>query len=464
MSNNDNDDGISNGSNRRKISSSRKLLAAALVSAALLTGAALAAAVQPGFFVVARPADAAQHAGMGGAAITTAAAAGPGPAETVDLDGVTVSFGVQPETVHASDKATIRAEISDTASGAPLSHVDWAIIVKNPAGEEVYRTSTSHTHVGVHEFSYAFLEPGKNTVTVQIASLGPKMMGMDVPKEAQTRIFKSGDPMTSPEVDETFFFGSRSHDFVVDVASQGGVKALTSDNGTRVELELSSDPLNIVAGRPTTLVLNVRDAATGKNIMHPDALVSIKQGRFLHSASAPAGSPMMPMSGAYHGHTGEMALTTVFPTPGIYTIRAEVNSLPVSDVQFGHVRADYRILVSENGGSSGDAGSSAAASGGDGDGNRVLILGQAEPYFAPSAITVKKGEPVTFHNDDFVIHTVTSTDATPDDAEPVASDLFDTGILAHGEEKAMSFDLEEGTYNYFCAIHPYMRGVVTITG
>lgn len=463
--NKDNDDGISGGGKNN----SRRLLVAALVSAALLTGAAFAAA-QPGLSFLARPVEAAQHTatrtnGSGGASAVS-------PMETVNLDGVTVSFGVQPETVHAFDRATIRVEIADAESGAPLSHVDWAIIVKNPAGEEVYKTSTSHTHLGVHEFSYAFLEPGRNTVSVQIASLGPKMMGMDVPKEAQTRIFKSGDPMRSPEVDETFFFGSRSHDFVVDVAGQGGVKELASDNGAKVELELSTNPLNIVAGQPTTLVFNVRDAATGKNIMHPDALVSIKQGRFLHSASAPAGSPMMPLSGAYHGHTGEMALTTVFSAPGVYAIRAEVNSLPVSDIQFGHVKAEYRILVSENGGGGGGKAADNGTSNNNNSGNdddddnnngRVSILGQAAPYYAPASITVKKGQPVTFVNDDFVIHTATSTDAAPQDAEPAATGLFDTGILAHGEEKAVTFD-QEGTYNYFCQVHPYMRGTVTVTG
>jgi len=162
--------------------------------------------------------------------------------QKVDLDGVTLSFEVTPKEVHAGSLVNINMKITHTASGAPISHVDWAIIIKDPSGKEVYRTSTAHSHMGIHNYNYTFMNPGKNIVHVEVASLGPKMMGMDVPKEAQTRIFKSGDMMKSPEVDENFFFGTRSYDFVVNVGSQGGVSTVSTDMGKTVELSLSTDP------------------------------------------------------------------------------------------------------------------------------------------------------------------------------------------------------------------------------
>jgi plastocyanin len=428
-----------------------KLAIAVVVSAVMLTGS-LFAITQTGSLATNAALPHVQHA----SADNTPATVPTNESQTIELDGVTVSFEVTPTEVHAVDRANINVKITDTASGAPLSHVDWAIIIKDPDGKEVYKTSTSHSHMGVESFDYAFLNPGKNTVTVQMSSLGPKMLGMDVPKEALTRIFKSGDPMKSPEVDETFFFGSRSHDFVVKVGSQGGIRTITSDMGKDVEIELSTNPFMAVAGQPTTLILNVRDAATGKNIMHPDALIKIQQGAFALTDSAEAGSPMMPMSGAYHGHTGEMAVTTIFPTTGFYLVDIATNSLPVSDVQYGHASARFKVLVVEDGVASTSTPVSTAAP------NQISILGQAAPYFGPQNLTVKVGSTVTVVNDDFVVHTVTSTDADPGNAQPAPNDIFDTGILANGESKQITFD-KEGTYNYFCMVHPYMRGTVTVT-
>ncbi len=430
--------------------SGNKLAVAVVVSAVMLTGS-LFAITQTGNVAANAIIPHVQHA----SADDTPAAKPTNKPETVELDGVTISFEASPEHIHAVDRVNLNVKITDTASGAPLSHVDWAIVIKDPDGKEVYKTSTSHTHMGIHNFDYAFLNPGENTVTVQVASLGPKMMGVDVPKEALTRIFKSGDPMKSPEVDETFFFGSRSHDFVVNVGSQGGMRNVTSDMGKNVELELATNPSTVVAGQPTTLILNVRDAATGKNIMHPDALIKIQQGAFALVDSAEAGSPMMPMSGAYHGHTGEMAVTTVFPTTGFYLVDISTNSLPVSDVQYGHANARFKVLVVEDGIARSVTPVSAAP-------NQISILGQAAPYFGPQNLIVKAGSTVKVVNDDFVLHTVTSTDADPSNAQPAPDGLFDAGILGNGESEQIKFD-KEGTYNYFCAIHPYMRGTVTVT-
>ncbi|MFN4337079.1 MAG: plastocyanin/azurin family copper-binding protein [Candidatus Nitrosocaldus sp.] len=424
-----------------------RLLLAAIASAALLTvtlfGITQTGAIPPEN----------QHVAAHG----TSTVAHVNEPQRVDLDGITLSFEVIPNEVHALDLVNMTIKITDTTSSAPVSHVDWAIIIKDPSGREVYRTSTSHSHMGVKNFNYTFTHPGKNTVHIQVASLGPKMMGMDVPKEAQTRILKSGDIMKSPEVDPNFFFGTRSNDFVVNVGSPGGVRTVSSDMGKTVELTLSTDPDIVVAGQPATLILNIKDATSGEHITHVEALVTVRQGVLMLSKSAPAGSPMMPMNGSYHGHTGQIAWTTVFPTTGFYIINIDTNSLPVSNVQYGHASARFLVLVTEGTGSveTETARTNVAP-------NQIVILGQAAPYYSPQNLTVKAGTTVTFTNSDFVIHTVTATDATLDVVAPAPNNIFDTGILGHGESMQIKFD-KAGTYNYFCVVHPHMRGSITVT-
>ncbi|MEM2856384.1 MAG: hypothetical protein QW416_04710 [Candidatus Nitrosocaldaceae archaeon] len=85
-------------------------------------------------------------------------------------------------------------------------------------------------------FNYTFMYSCKNTVHEVAPS--PKMMGMDVPKEAQTRI-KSGDMMKSSEIDPNFF-GTRSHEYVINIESPRGIKIISSDMDKMVELSLQS--------------------------------------------------------------------------------------------------------------------------------------------------------------------------------------------------------------------------------
>ena len=73
----------------------------------------------------------------------------------------------------------------------------------------------------------------------------------------------------------------------------------------------------------------------------------------------------------------------------------------------------------------------------------------------PSIITVKQGQQVTWSNEDVAFHTVTSGLYE----EP--SDLFDSGHLDPGQKFSVSFD-EEGIFDYFCTLHPWMAGKVIV--
>lgn len=87
---------------------------------------------------------------------------------------------------------------------------------------------------------------------------------------------------------------------------------------------------------------------------------------------------------------------------------------------------------------------------------RAVDRVQIEDFlYAPAAITVPAGTTVTFTNGDSAPHTATSG------RSPRPDGVFDTGTLAKGERKAVRLT-RPGTFAYYCAIHPFMKGTVTV--
>lgn len=79
--------------------------------------------------------------------------------------------------------------------------------------------------------------------------------------------------------------------------------------------------------------------------------------------------------------------------------------------------------------------------------------------FDPAEVTVDVGGEVTWSNDDNAAHTVTSGDlsADPDNVGTV----FDSGLFMAGATFSHKFDAA-GDYPYFCMVHPWMVGTVTV--
>ena len=75
--------------------------------------------------------------------------------------------------------------------------------------------------------------------------------------------------------------------------------------------------------------------------------------------------------------------------------------------------------------------------------------------YIPSSIVIEKGKQVTWVNQDSAFHSVTSGFYD----EP--TELFDSGHLDPFESFYFTFD-ESGTYDYFCTLHPWMRGQVIV--
>jgi plastocyanin len=74
--------------------------------------------------------------------------------------------------------------------------------------------------------------------------------------------------------------------------------------------------------------------------------------------------------------------------------------------------------------------------------------------FDPATVTVHAGDTVEWKNDDSMDHTAT------DEVDPQKR-AFDSGNIQQG--KTWTYVAEKkGTYNYFCSIHPFMKGKLIV--
>jgi nitrite reductase (NO-forming) len=106
-------------------------------------------------------------------------------------------------------------------------------------------------------------------------------------------------------------------------------------------------------------------------------------------------------------------------------------------------------------------GNTTSASGG----NSVTISpGSSVPsngkFFVPNILTVPKGTTVTWTNDDTTLHTVTS--GSPESGNSGTGTEFDSSYLAAGKTFQHQFGTS-GTFDYYCTLHPYMKGKVVVT-
>ena len=68
--------------------------------------------------------------------------------------------------------------------------------------------------------------------------------------------------------------------------------------------------------------------------------------------------------------------------------------------------------------------------------------------FNPSSLTIKAGSTVIWKNLDSAPH-------------KIKSDIFNSNVLNNGDTFSFKFD-NKGTYNYSCAIHPFMQATITV--
>lgn len=93
--------------------------------------------------------------------------------------------------------------------------------------------------------------------------------------------------------------------------------------------------------------------------------------------------------------------------------------------------------------------------------NVVIPNGNSEVgnvgFYIPLNLEIKKGTTVVWINDDNIQHTIQSQDEQGN-----VLSLFNSKALKTSERFAYKFN-EEGVYHYFCTIHPWRVGVVTVS-
>ena len=79
--------------------------------------------------------------------------------------------------------------------------------------------------------------------------------------------------------------------------------------------------------------------------------------------------------------------------------------------------------------------------------------------YMPYNAALDPGGEAMWHNIDTVAHTVTS--GTPSGGDDVGA-VFDSSLVMAGGMFSYKFE-EAGTYDYFCMVHPWMTGIVTVS-
>jgi len=91
----------------------------------------------------------------------------------------------------------------------------------------------------------------------------------------------------------------------------------------------------------------------------------------------------------------------------------------------------------------------------------IISPGSSSPsnakFFDPPKLTVSKGTTVTWKNGDSTMHTVTSGSAQGGESGTV----FDSSYLTGGKTFQWTPN-STGTFDYYCTLHPYMKGQVVV--
>ena len=82
--------------------------------------------------------------------------------------------------------------------------------------------------------------------------------------------------------------------------------------------------------------------------------------------------------------------------------------------------------------------------------------------FKPYIVNILVGDTVTWTNNDDAIHVVVSGAPNSESFKDFEDgEIFDSGFLKSNETFSHTF-IEEGIFGYFCTLHPWMNGFVTV--
>lgn len=93
--------------------------------------------------------------------------------------------------------------------------------------------------------------------------------------------------------------------------------------------------------------------------------------------------------------------------------------------------------------------------------NVTIVAGSSSPenenHFVPSVLHTKEGTTVTWSNEDSALHTVVSRAHAAGSSFPE----FDSEYIGPNDTFKYTFSTA-GTFDYYCEIHPFMKGKVIV--
>ncbi|MGQ0795347.1 MAG: PEFG-CTERM sorting domain-containing protein [Nitrosopumilaceae archaeon] len=92
-------------------------------------------------------------------------------------------------------------------------------------------------------------------------------------------------------------------------------------------------------------------------------------------------------------------------------------------------------------------------------GSATLGCEETDSCYEPNEAIIDVGGEVTWKNDDTAAHTVTSGDLENDPVN--VGTKFDSSLFGPGKTWSKKFE-DAGTFPYFCQVHPWMTGIVTV--
>jgi cytochrome c oxidase subunit 2 len=172
----------------------------------------------------------------------------------------------------------------------------------------------------------------------------------------------------------------------------------------------------------------------------------------------------------------EPAVTPVAAEPATTTTTTTTTPITtpnatVVPTQQGQQEQEQQPLANATSGAAGNAtneaaagnATSAVAAAGGGGVTLTILEGssiQGNPDYDPKELTVKKGDKILVDNVDTMPHTVTNGESGSD---PNSGKLFDTSIINGGDSAEIdTATVDAGTHPYYCMVHPYMTGTLTV--
>jgi cytochrome c oxidase subunit 2 len=146
----------------------------------------------------------------------------------------------------------------------------------------------------------------------------------------------------------------------------------------------------------------------------------------------------------------------------LFVLPATASAGPLSQVSTAGAAGSSNAANSTSAGNATSGASTSAVTSPIGAKLSILVGAstQGNPAYAPTPVTVKKGDSIQVTNKDSVPHTVTNG---KDASDPTSGKLFDTSIINAGSTAQISTaKLSPGDYPFHCSLHPYMTGLLKV--